>query len=652
MKKILLTILFLSFTFGLQAQVSSTSTGTSVSDDGFGTSIINIAAPNSSGFSNNTYSNFNISNNGIILNNSGSTSASQLTGRDVNGNTNITAGNEASLILNQVTSNNSSLLEGTLEVAGTTAGVIIANPNGISCDGCGFINASRIDIIGGTRESDGSFNLSDTTINITGSGLNASGSELNLISNFHTIDASVQAGTNLRILSGNGSYDADNFAITSVGAVNEVVLVDNGRFVVDIATAGNLQAENIEVVVTKQAFKNCGVIDAANDFNATVIGTVVGDRQYNWFMNGFFGGWYDCGNAVIKANNFNVTTELFYNLGGSTIDVANDFNVTVIRDNGEISSGTFQNNDSVIIANDFTVTLKDNTFLNSSNGLINVANNIDLTLTGGGLFQNSDHSSIVADKFALSIERDFQFNKAVEANIFDIRVGGKFTHNDASNNFVWNEQDVLVVQGIANITVNDFSNYGSIDINTFNVTASNFSNFAGAVIDANSFNATVAGLFQNSNGAIDVANGFNVTAENFFNEFSEATINTDTFNVTVSDSFENVSNATINARRFTLSALADDFILQNISANAFDLLVGGDFIYDNASNDLILSRNSSIITRKACYSGNCCIITIFKIACCNIEVGRIDSCITTVFKIACCNIEVVVRINSTVTILE
>ena len=298
MKKILLTILFLSFTFGLQAQVSSTSTGTSVSDDGFGTSIINIAAPNSSGFSNNTYSNFNISNNGIILNNSGSTSASQLTGRDVNGNTNITAGNEASLILNQVTSNNSSLLEGTLEVAGTTAGVIIANPNGISCDGCGFINASRIDIIGGTRESDGSFNLSDTTINITGSGLNASGSELNLISNFHTIDASVQAGTNLRILSGNGSYDADNFAITSVGAVNEVVLVDNGRFVVDIATAGNLQAENIEVVVTKQAFKNCGVIDAANDFNATVIGTVVGDRQYNWFMNGFFGGWYDCGNAV------------------------------------------------------------------------------------------------------------------------------------------------------------------------------------------------------------------------------------------------------------------------------------------------------------------------------------------------------------------
>ena len=99
----------MSFTFGLQAQVSSTSTGTSVSDDGFGTSIINIAAPNSSGFSNNTYSNFNISNNGIILNNSGSTSASQLTGRDVNGNTNITAGNEASLILNQVTSNNSSL---------------------------------------------------------------------------------------------------------------------------------------------------------------------------------------------------------------------------------------------------------------------------------------------------------------------------------------------------------------------------------------------------------------------------------------------------------------------------------------------------------------------------------------------------------------
>jgi filamentous hemagglutinin len=34
-------------------------------------------------------------------------------------------------------------ISGFLEVVGNKAGVIIANPQGISCNGCGFINTSR-----------------------------------------------------------------------------------------------------------------------------------------------------------------------------------------------------------------------------------------------------------------------------------------------------------------------------------------------------------------------------------------------------------------------------------------------------------------------------------------------------------------------------
>ena len=220
MKKILLYTLFLSFMSVLQAQITPTSTGTSVADDG-GVTVIGIAAPDDSGLSNNNYSDFNISSNGIILNNSAaSDSTSQLTGRNVDANANITAGNEASLILNQVEGNTSSSLAGMLEVVGTNAAVIIANPNGISCNGCGFINVNRIDLIAGTRQSDGSFSMFDSTIDITGGGLDASESELNLVSRFHQIDASIDAGINLRILSGDDSYNYDNFTLTSIPTID------------------------------------------------------------------------------------------------------------------------------------------------------------------------------------------------------------------------------------------------------------------------------------------------------------------------------------------------------------------------------------------------------------------------------------------------
>ena len=54
-----------------------------------------------------------------------------LGGTAVTGNPNITAGSEADLILLQVTGTTGSDLDGTIEVFGTEAGIIIANPNGI-----------------------------------------------------------------------------------------------------------------------------------------------------------------------------------------------------------------------------------------------------------------------------------------------------------------------------------------------------------------------------------------------------------------------------------------------------------------------------------------------------------------------------------------
>ena len=100
--------------------------------------VIDIVSPINK-ISRNVYTDFNIPINGIVFNNSDSTTTSQLLGGVVQANPNI---NRASIILAQVSGPNSFLF-GALEVVGAEAAVIIANPNGITCNGCSFINASK-----------------------------------------------------------------------------------------------------------------------------------------------------------------------------------------------------------------------------------------------------------------------------------------------------------------------------------------------------------------------------------------------------------------------------------------------------------------------------------------------------------------------------
>ena len=111
-----------------------------------GIDIINIARPDGNGISNNSYSDFNVLSSGLVFNNSASAVSSSLAGT-IAGNPNYSASDSASLILNQITSNNASYLGGMLEVAGDSAGIIIANPNGIVCDGCSFANTDKVDLI-------------------------------------------------------------------------------------------------------------------------------------------------------------------------------------------------------------------------------------------------------------------------------------------------------------------------------------------------------------------------------------------------------------------------------------------------------------------------------------------------------------------------
>ncbi|MBI6954545.1 hemagglutinin repeat-containing protein [Pseudomonas sp. CCOS 191] len=192
--------------------------GTRLDQAGNGVPIINIAAPNGSGLSHNQFSDYNVGQQGLILNNATDrTQATQL-GGIILGNPNL-QGTAASVILNEVNGANASQLHGYTEVAGRGAHVIVANPHGITCDGCGFINTPQATLSTGKPVLENGqlsrYQVDQGHIAIEGAGLNASNVDsFELIARSTKINAEIQA-RNLAIVAGRNDVDARTLAATA-----------------------------------------------------------------------------------------------------------------------------------------------------------------------------------------------------------------------------------------------------------------------------------------------------------------------------------------------------------------------------------------------------------------------------------------------------
>lgn len=267
-------------------------TGSAYMADNQRTTVVNIAAPNATGLSTNTYSQFNVNAGGLVLNNAaanaGLSTQTQLAGQ-VLANPNLLF--SARVILNQVLSGGSpSSLAGFVEVAGGKADVLVANLNGITCAGCGFLNVERLTMTTGLPNINGSGGLVSLTVDngagilVTGTGMNVTGAELlNLVSRKIEIDGPINA-KDLRVYAGAAEHTFANSGSNGQDPSTEIVVTAPRTpttaaptFAIDSSVLGGMYANTIRLVATEAGVgvRMLGEAAAsAGDFRLTADGRI------------------------------------------------------------------------------------------------------------------------------------------------------------------------------------------------------------------------------------------------------------------------------------------------------------------------------------------------------------------------------------------
>jgi filamentous hemagglutinin len=341
-----------------------------------GTPQVNIQTPGSGGVSHNKFSQFDVDGRGAILNNSHSATQTQIGGM-VNGNPWLARG-EARIILNEVNAREPSQLNGVIEVAGRKAQVVIANPVGITCDGCGFINANRSTLTTGqARLHNGQlagYDVSRGEIVIQGQGMDATRQDsTDIIARAVKVNAAIRA-QELNVTTGQNNVDAAHrraVAKTADGSPRPTVAVD-------VSHLGGMYANKIRLLGTE---KGVGVS------NAGTLGTSAGDVVIN------ADGTITNSGALQATENLRLSSQsAIHNTGMLAAGMKSDGTQNASGDLSLESLGELASSGHNLVAGTLSATASSVDFSASQSA----AKNIDLTATQGDI--NTRNANIVAQQ--------------------------------------------------------------------------------------------------------------------------------------------------------------------------------------------------------------------------------------------------------------
>ena len=300
-----------------------------------GVPVVDIAKANTTGLSHNVYNSYNVETKGLVLNNGNNSQMnrqSQLAGQ-VPANLNLVQ--EAKVILNEVVSTNRSALNGFTEVLGGRADVIVANPNGISCNGCGFINTDRATLTTGMPNIAGDGSLTGFTVNrgdvlIQGLGANASTQQIfDIVARSVKIDANINtaASGSLGITTGNNVWDYASRSVSGSVAGSGAA----PSYAIDSTALGGMYAGRINIIATEAGVgvRMLGEAAAsADDFTLSSAGkieiqsTISAARDANIASTSATGGG-----------------DLFVNGAGAKISASHDLSLSATNGQVKLSEG-------------------------------------------------------------------------------------------------------------------------------------------------------------------------------------------------------------------------------------------------------------------------------------------------------------------------
>ncbi|MBN3097529.1 DUF637 domain-containing protein [Pectobacterium brasiliense] len=353
--------------------------------------VINIATPNAAGVSHNTYKDFSVGTPGAVLNNSIAAGQSQLAGQ-LNANANLN-GKAADLIINEVTGSTRSDLQGKIEVFGNKANVLIANPNGITCDGCGFINTPSATLTTGKPVLDQqgaleALEVKKGSITIGGKGLDGSTTDyVDILSRATELNGKINAKS-LTLTQGSNRVDFKTGTIAPIAGEGAKPLL-----AVDTKALGGMYAERIRLVATED-----GVGANVANLTSTQQGITLDSK-----------GKIQLGNVHAKTD-LNLTAQQVDIAAGNTVKSDRDITLasTVLNNRGNIIAGedmrlfndSLTNTQATIQANNNLWIQKDAT----GNKGVKVENRSGTIKTNtGDLVIRTEQLDNVRDKFSTQI---------------------------------------------------------------------------------------------------------------------------------------------------------------------------------------------------------------------------------------------------------
>lgn len=419
-----------------------------------GVPVVNIATPNGAGISHNRFTDYNVGKEGLILNNAtGKLNPTQLGGL-IQNNPNLKAGGEAKGIINEVTGGNRSLLQGYTEVAGKAANVMVANPYGITCDGCGFINTPHATLTTGrpVMNADGSLQALEVTegsITINGAGLDGTRSDaVSIIARATEVNAALHA-KDLTVTAGANRVTADGrvSALKGEGDVPKVA--------VDTGALGGMYARRIHLTSTESGVGvNLGNLYARE-------GDIILNSAGKLVLKNSLAG----GNTTVTGTNVSLSGD---NKAGGNLSVTGTTGLTLNQSRLVTDKNLVLSSSGQIVQNGGELTAGQNAMLsaqhlNQTSGAVNAAENVTLTTTGD-----------------ITLKGRSVAGKTLTVSSGSLNNGG-----------------TLVAGRDATVKTGTFSNTGAVQGNGLKVTATDLTSTgsikSGSTLDISARNATLSG---------------------------------------------------------------------------------------------------------------------------------------------------------------